>query len=166
MALATIPSGEVWVQIGTTQTPITGSSVSFTSIPAVKKLRLVVQNVSLTTAGSLDITINNDTSSIYNQTQINYNGTSTVVNGTLNAAIDTTRAAGASAHIQDFIIDYANQACPKLITGFGSNNGSNPANYGIVTNYNSTTVVNRVDFVTANTFNATNTGTIAIYGAY
>jgi hypothetical protein len=166
MALATIPSGEVWVQIGTTQTPTSGSSVSFTSIPAVKKLRLVVQNIALTTTGSLDITINNDTSSIYNQSYLNYNGTATVTAALNTVAIDTTRAGGASAHIQDFIIDYANQACPKLITGFGSNNGSNPNHYGIVANYNSTAVVNRVDFVTANTFNATNTGTIAIYGAY
>jgi hypothetical protein len=166
MALATIPSGDVWVQIGTTQTPTSGSSVSFTSIPAVKKLRLVVQNIALTTAGSLDITINNDTSSIYNQSYLNYNGTATLTAALNTVAIDTTRQAGASAHIQDFIIDYANQACPKLITGFGSNNGTSSNHYGIVANYNSTAVVNRVDFTTANTFNATNTGTIAIYGAY
>lgn len=166
MGYTAIPGGDIWLQIGTTQTPTSGSSVSFTSIPPVKKLRLVVQNVALTTAGSLDITLNNDTTSNYNQTQINYNGTSTSVGGAINAAIDTTRAAGAAAHIQDFIVDYANQACPKLITGFGSNNGSNPANYGVVTTWNSTSSVNRVDFVTANTFNATNTGTIAIYGAF
>lgn len=166
MGYTAIPGGDIWLQIGTTQTPTSGSSVSFTNIPPVKKLRLIVQNVALTTAGSLDITINNDTSSIYNQSYLTYNGTTTTTIAINNTAIDTTRTAGAASHIQDFIVDYANQACPKLITGYGSNNGTNPTHYGIVANYNSTAVVSRIDFVTANTFNATNTGTIAIYGAF
>lgn len=166
MGFTAIPGGDVWLQIGTTQTPTSGSSVSFTSIPPVKKLRLVVQNVALTTAGTLDVTLNNDATSNYDQTQIIYNGTSTAVSSAINSAIDTTRGAGASSHISDLIVDYANQACPKLITGFGSHNGSNPTHYGIVVGWNSTSSVNRVDFVTANTFNAANTGTIAIYGAF
>jgi hypothetical protein len=166
MGFTAIPGGDIWLQIVTTQTPTSGSSVSFTSIPPVKKLRLCVQNVALTTAGVLDITFNNDSGTNYYQTTLIFNGTSTSIVAGQNAFIDTTRAAGAGVHLQDFVVDYANQACPKLIEGFGSNNGSNAAYYGIVANYNSTTAINRVDFTTANTFNATNTGTIAIYGAF
>jgi hypothetical protein len=166
MGYTAIPGGDIWLQIGTTQTPTSGSAVTFTNIPAVKKLRLVVQNVSLTAAGYISVTLNNDATANYNQNQISDTSTTTRALGGILSNIQATRLAGASAHISDFIVDYANQACPKLITGFGSNNTAATAYYGITTTWNSTATVNRVDFTTGSTFNATNTGTIAIYGAF
>lgn len=166
MGFTAIPAGDFWLQIGTTQTPTSGSAVTFTNIPPVKKLRLVVQNVALTSAGYLVVTLNNDATANYNQTQIIYSGTSTSVTATINSNIQPSRSAGAASHIQDFVVDYANQKCPKLVTGFGSNNGSNAAYYGISAAWNNTSAVNRIDFTAGNTFNATNTGTIAIYGAF
>lgn len=167
MAFTAIPSGDVWVQIGTTQTPTSGSSVSFTSIPAVKKIRLVVQQVALTASANLNITLNNDTSAIYNLGYTYYNGTSmTVVNNGAQNDFKTGRASGAGNHCCDYVIDYTNQAVPKLITGVAGNNGTNTNIANVVNNYNSTAVITRLDLTTTSTFNATNTGTIAIYGAF
>lgn len=165
MAFTAIPSGDVWVQIGSTQTPTSGSSVSFTSIPAVKKLRVVVQSLTLTAAGYVDITLNNDTASNYNYGYLSYSGTTTTVIAGNDTKMRVTRASGTS-HIIDLTIDYTNQAMPKLAQGYGTSGGSNAAVYPASYDWNSTAIVNRIDFTTATTFAAGNTGTIAIYGAF
>lgn len=165
MAFTAIPSGDVWVQIGTTQTPTSGSSVSFTSIPAVKKLRVVVQSLTLTAAGYVDITLNNDTGSNYNYGYVTYNGTTASVIANNDTKMRVTRSSGTS-HIIELTIDYTNQAMPKLAQGYGTSGGSNASVYPASYNWNSTAVVNRIDFTTATTFAAGNTGTIAIYGAF
>lgn len=164
MGFTAIPSGDIWVQIGTTQTPTTGSSVSFTSIPAVKKLRLVIQNITTTANGSIDITLNNDASALYNYSYF-YNTTTPQVRAiTADTKIRTAQSAGSTGHVADYIIDYSSQSMPKVVTGWGGNNLQ--AVIQNVGNYNSTSIVNRLDVVTTNTFAAGNTGTIAIYGAY
>lgn len=164
MAFTAIPSGDVWVQIGSTQTPTSGTTVSFTSIPAVKKLRLVIQNITLTANGNLDMTFNNDATALYNWSYFWSATTPTPVAITADTKIRTGRGAGGSGHVADYIIDYSNQSMPKMLTGWGGNN-LNALIQG-VGNYNSTAIVNRLDVTTASTFAAGNTGTIAIYGAY
>lgn len=167
MAFTAIPSGDVWVQIGSTQTPTSGAAVTFTSIPSVKKLRFIVSGVSLTVAGRIDVTLNNDTGSNYNVAYQTYNGTVTTPSVFNNTAFQMTRTGGAASHVQDGIIDYCNQAAPKSLQAFGGNNGSNPVAFPISANWNSTAIVNRIDFTAVGTtFAAGNTGTIAIYGAF
>jgi len=167
MAFTAIPSGDVWVQIGSTQTPTSGSAVTFSSIPAVKKLRLIISNVTLTASGALDLTLNNDTSALYNISYLWNNGTTTLpVVIVADTKVRTGRGSGTSSHVSDFIIDYTNQASPKLISGFGGNNGTNNSMVLSNNTYNSTAIITRLDITTATTFAAGNTGTIALYGAF
>lgn len=168
MGFTAIPSGDIWVQIGTTQTPTTGSSVSFTSIPAVKKLRLVVDNLQLTAAATPRVTLNNDTSTSYVNDWVYYDGTryhgrvQKLAYWQIGTATDTVDI------FADWLIDYANLTMPKAITqGYSRCNGTTLSigeQYGT---YQSTAVINRLDLtLSTSTFSATNTGTIAIYGAF
>jgi len=166
MGYTAIPGGDIWLQIGTTQTPTSGSTVSFTSIPPVKKLRLIADRIALTAAGVLDITLNNDSGQTYSQTYQGYNGTQMFSQALQTTFIDTARGSAASGLLIDYVIEYANQACPKSITGMSGSTTAGSNYYPIQINYNSTAAINRVDFTTGSTFNATNTGTIAIYGAF
>jgi hypothetical protein len=167
MGFTAIPGGDVWLQIGTTQTPTSGSSVSFTSIPAVKKIRIVVDGVIQTASSAMYLTFNNDTSSIYSYGYVG--GTSTIAFSILRQAnVRVGRAASSVAMFGDLTVDYANQLCPKLITGASDSRGANGDGLAAITgNYNSTATINRIDLVSnSSTFSAANTGTFAIYGAF
>lgn len=165
MGIQSLPAasvGETWVQIGTTQTPITGSVVTFSSITPAKKIRIITENVSLTSASSLHITLNNDTSASYFNAEAKNAYTMTVVSGVrINGAANT-----GTTFIQDLLIEYADQACPKKITGFTTSGGASAQVFPLQATYNETASITRIDFTTGNTFNVLNTGTIAIYGAY
>lgn len=167
MGFTAIPGGDTWLQIGTTQTPTSGSSVSFTNIPAVKKIRIIVDGVIQTGSSREYITFNNDTSAIYS---FGYTGNVSQIAGSIlrQSYLSVGRASSAVAMYADFIIDYANQACPKLITGSSDSKGANGDGYNsIFGNYNSTTAINRIDLISqTSTFSASNTGTFAIYGAF
>lgn len=166
MGIQTIPAadtgGETWVQIGTTQTPVTGTVVTFSSITPAKKIRIVSENVSLTAAGTLHITLNNDTSTSYFNARVTTGYGMTVVSA---SRIDGAAGTG-TTFIQDLLIEYADQACPKTITGFNTSGGASAQVFPLQATYNETASITRIDFTTTSTFNAANTGTIAIYGAY
>jgi hypothetical protein len=144
MGFTAIPGGDIWLQIGTTQTPTSGSSVSFTSIPPVK----------------------NDTSASYSYA---WNGVVAQITASFSnlGEVRLGRAGGTNI-LADLELDYANQACPKLIQGMADNKAANGDTMNqIWGNYNSTTSINRIDVISStSTFSAANTGTIAIYGAF
>jgi hypothetical protein len=169
MGVSVIPassaSTDTWVQIGTTQTPTSGTTVSFTSITAAKKIRIVVKSVVLTSSSTLRINFNGDSGTNY------FNAGYRTVGGVFNALVTNTAqlapyAANGSTHIHDLLIDYASQVTPKFITGFGTSSATDSTYSIFEGTWNSTAVINQIDFTTSSTFNATNTGTIAIYGAY
>jgi hypothetical protein len=167
MGFTAIPGGDIWLQIGTTQTPTSGSAVSFTNIPPVKKIRIIVDGVIQTASSRQNITFNNDTSAIYS---FGYTGNVSQISGSVlrDTKLLIGRTSSAVAMFADFIIDYANQACPKLITGSSDSRGANGDGYNsIFGSYNSTLAINRIDLISAtSTFSASNTGTFAIYGAF
>ena len=68
----------------------------------------------------------------------------------------------------DWLIDYTNLTMPKAITqGYSRANGTNLSMGEQYGTYLSSSIINRLDLtLSTSTFSATNTGTIAIYGAY
>jgi hypothetical protein len=166
MGFTAIPGGDIWLQIGTTQTPTSGSSVSFTSIPPVKKLRILVNSVTQTASSRLVLVLNNDTGAKYTYA---WNGVvAQITASSSNLGEIRLGRAGGTNIICDIEFDYANQACPKLIQGMADNKAANGDTMNqIWGNYNSTDSINRIDVVSStSTFAAANTGTIAIYGAF
>lgn len=166
MAINTIPGGDVWLQIGTTQTPVTGTSVSFTNIPPVKTIRILVNSVVQTASSRLVLVFNNDATAKYTYA---WNGIVTAITASSSnlGEIRLGRSSGTTI-LADMEISYANQACPKLLSGMADNKTANGDTMNqIWGNYNSTDAINRIDIISStSTFATANTGTIAIYGAF
>jgi len=169
MGYTAIPGGDVWLQIGSTQTPTSGSVVTFSSVPAVKALRLVVFSVDQTAASVLGVTLNNDTATNYWYGYIDGIAGASKTRSSSNTYLPIGSGSGTTFMFADFLINYANQKCPKLITGGADDKGTSTGRMmaSLVANYNSTSTISRVDITSiSSTFSATNTGTIALYGAF
>jgi hypothetical protein len=172
MAISIIPTptagggGETWTQIGTTQTPTSGSVVTFSSIPEYKKIRIICLAVRLTSSGTLAITLNNDATAKYANFRVEDSGSGGTGNFATLSMVRAFSDAGAN-YTNDLIVNYANVAMPKLVTGKGASviSGFAGTVSDLQVTYNSTATINRIDFTAENTFLGANTGTIALYGA-
>lgn len=155
MSISRFSSSRKWVELAT-NTPTTGNTVTFSSLAEYDKYRIVA--LSLGPAGSaVTIRINNDTGNNYylatNETEWDYNK-----NNTTNAFNITSTNLTC-----DLIVDSANDAVFKSITGWAAQPGNNTSAYEVAAVWSNTATVDRFDFITTSTYSGG--GSVTIYGA-
>lgn len=153
MSISRFTSSRKWVELATSS-PTSGTTVTLSSLAEYDKYRIVCLGLSASSAVSWRI--NNDTGNNYylaaNETEWDYNK-----NNTTNAFNITNTNLTC-----DLIIDSANDAVYKSITGWAAQPGNNTAAYEVAAIWSNTATVDRIDFITAGTFSS---GSITIYGA-
>lgn len=159
MGIAIYGGTDKWVELGS-NTPTSGSSVSFTSLTAYSKYRVVIWQTRLTNSSELTIRLNNDSGSNYFTAGIYYN---TTVRYGGSIASRFLPFASSSATNNTAVIDIDNLSTLTAISGF-SNNDNLGAQGMIQGWWNGNAQIDRIDVNTLDTFSASNTGTIKIYG--
>jgi hypothetical protein len=154
MGIAAFPpiGVETWTEVATAS-PTSGSSVTFSSLAATSKLRIVGFAVkSTSTSGAALLTINNDTSLSY---AYGYDVTGSPANNDVQLPFD---ANGVSF---DFTFVAANQPVYKQGSGYSAGASDQRNNYNVT--WANTSVINRFDVtLSAGTFTA---GTIKVFAA-
>lgn len=153
MAISRFTSSRKWVELAT-NSPTSGSTATLSSLAEYDKYRIVCLGLSAT--GPVTWRINNDTANNYylaaNETEWDYNK-----NSTTNAFNITN-----SNLTCDLVVDSANDAVFKSVTGWAAQGGNNTSAYEVAAVWSNTATIDRFDFITSGSFTA---GSITIYGA-
>lgn len=153
MSISKLSKPGRWTEIASS-TPSSGSTVTFSSIPAYDRLRLTSKDLRIT-AGVLWIRLNGDTGSNYVTFADDGGWTSSYV---------TTRfvLGEASQYSSDIYIDYANQATYKTLRGFGGEYIDGFEKYGLW--YDTSTITSMSIIVDGGNFDAP-AGEFKLFGA-
>lgn len=153
MSISRFSSSRKWVELATSS-PTTGTTVTLSSLAEYDKYRIVC--LGLSAAAPVTWRINNDSGNNYylatNETSWINNRTST----TNSFNITNTNLTC------DIIVDSANDAVFKSITGWAAQPGNNSSAWEVAAIWSNTATIDRFDFITAGTFSS---GSITIYGA-
>lgn len=153
MSISRFSSSRKWVELATSS-PTTGTTVTLSSLAEYDKYRIVC--LGLSASAAVTWRINNDSGNNY---YLATNETSWINNR--NSTTNSFNITNTNLTC-DIIVDSANDAVFKSITGWAAQPGNNTSAWEVAAIWSNTATIDRFDFITSGAFSS---GSITIYGA-